>query len=146
MTLAARLAAYWPASDIQSVVRWRAAWRRSVPSALPCAHALDCRIADGNLWSSAKAVSRSHRLAASIKVSGALQNLIVVKGARGMHEVCASGRRLEALRVLAHADDILDNYPVPVLIVPADKALIAKLVEIVFHIPMGRAAGRCASR
>lgn len=75
-------------------------------------------------------------LAASIKDSGVLQNLIVVKGARGLYEVCAGGRRLEALTVLAQADDIPENYPVPVLIVPADKALIASLAENVFHIPM----------
>ncbi|WP_421884274.1 ParB/RepB/Spo0J family partition protein [Methylibium sp.] len=75
-------------------------------------------------------------LAASIKDSGVLQNLIVVKGARGLYEVCAGGRRLEALMVLAQADDIPENYPVPVLIVPADKALIASLAENVFHIPM----------
>ncbi|MBE0548569.1 MAG: ParB N-terminal domain-containing protein [Rubrivivax sp.] len=75
-------------------------------------------------------------LAASIKDSGVLQNLIVVKGVRGMHEVCAGGRRLEALTALAQADDIPENYPVPVLIVPADKALIASLAENVFHIPM----------
>ena len=75
-------------------------------------------------------------LAASIKDSGVLQNLIVVKGARGLYEVCAGGRRLEALTVLAQADDIPENYPVPVLLVPADKALIASLAENVFHIPM----------
>lgn len=75
-------------------------------------------------------------LAASIKDSGVLQNLIVVKGASGLYEVCAGGRRLEALTVLAQADDIPENYPVPVLIVPADKALIASLAENVFHIPM----------
>ncbi|MDP1691904.1 MAG: ParB/Srx family N-terminal domain-containing protein [Burkholderiaceae bacterium] len=74
-------------------------------------------------------------LAASIKDSGVLQNLIVMKGARGMYEVCAGGRRLEALTALAQADDIPENYPVPVLIVPADKALIASLAENVFHIP-----------
>ncbi len=75
-------------------------------------------------------------LAASIKDSGVLQNLIVVKGARGLYEVCAGGRRLEALTVLAQADDIPENYPAPVLIVPTDKALIASLAENVFHIPM----------
>lgn len=75
-------------------------------------------------------------LAASIKASGVLQNLIVVKGARGMHEVCAGGRRLEALTRLVEAGDFPDNYPVPVLIVPADKALIASLAENVFHVPM----------
>ena len=76
-------------------------------------------------------------LAASIKDSGVLQNLIVVKGVRGWYEVSAGGRRLEALTVLTHADDIPENYPVPVLIVPADKALIASLAENVFHIPRG---------
>ena len=75
-------------------------------------------------------------LAASIKASCVLQNLVVVKGARGLYEVCAGGRRLEALALLAHADDIPENYPVPVLIVPAEMALIASLAENVFHIPM----------
>jgi ParB-like chromosome segregation protein Spo0J len=32
--------------------------------------------------------------------------------------------------------DLADNYPVPVLIVPADRALIASLSENCFHIPM----------
>jgi len=32
--------------------------------------------------------------------------------------------------------DIADNYPVPVLVVPADKALIASLAENCFHVPM----------
>jgi ParB family transcriptional regulator, chromosome partitioning protein len=75
-------------------------------------------------------------LAASIKASSVLQNLVVVKGARGMYEVCAGGRRLEALTLLAQADDIPENYPVPVLIVPAEVALIASLAENVFHIPL----------
>lgn len=75
-------------------------------------------------------------LAASIKESNVLQNLIVVKGARGLFEVCAGGRRLEALTLLVANGDIADNYPVPVLIVPADKALIASLAENCFHIPL----------
>ncbi|QDL38523.1 ParB/RepB/Spo0J family partition protein [Rhodoferax sediminis] len=75
-------------------------------------------------------------LAASIKESNVLQNLIVLKGARGLFEVCAGGRRLEALTLLVNNGDIAENYPVPVLIVPADKALIASLSENVFHIPM----------
>ncbi|MDR3368825.1 ParB/RepB/Spo0J family partition protein [Rhodoferax sp.] len=75
-------------------------------------------------------------LAASIKESNVLQNLIVVKGARGLFEVCAGGRRLEALALLVMNGDIPENYPVPVLIVPADKALIASLSENFFHIPM----------
>lgn len=75
-------------------------------------------------------------LAASIKESNVLQNLIVVKGARGLFEVCAGGRRLEALTLLVANGDIAENYPVPVLIVPADKALIASLAENCFHIPL----------
>lgn len=75
-------------------------------------------------------------LAASIKESNVLQNLIVVKGARGLFEVCAGGRRLEALTLLVSNGDIAENYPVPVLIVPADKALIASLAENCFHIPL----------
>ncbi|MDO9196275.1 ParB/RepB/Spo0J family partition protein [Rhodoferax sp.] len=75
-------------------------------------------------------------LAASIKESSVLQNLIVVKGARGLFEVCAGGRRLEALTLLVASGEIAENYPVPVLIVPADKALIASLSENCFHIPM----------
>ncbi len=75
-------------------------------------------------------------LAASIKESGVLQNLVVVEGARGRFEVCAGGRRLEALALLVSRNDIADNYPVPVLIVPADKALIASIAENCFHVPM----------
>lgn len=75
-------------------------------------------------------------LAASIKDSNVLQNLIVVKGARGLFEVCAGGRRLEALALLVANGDIAENYPVPVLIVPADKALIASLAENCFHIAL----------
>lgn len=75
-------------------------------------------------------------LAASIKENGILQNLIVVQGAKGCYEVCAGGRRLEALTLLVNSGDIAENYPVPVLIVPDDKALIASLAENCFHIPM----------
>jgi ParB family transcriptional regulator, chromosome partitioning protein len=75
-------------------------------------------------------------LAASIKESGVLQNLIVVQGQRGRYEVCAGGRRLEGLALLVSNNDIAENYPVPVLIVPADRALLASLAENVFHVPM----------
>lgn len=77
-------------------------------------------------------------LAASIKGSGVLQNLIVA-GARGRYEVCAGGRRLEALSLLVTDGDIAENYPVPVLIVPADRALLASLSENCFHVPMSPA-------
>ena len=75
-------------------------------------------------------------LAASIKESGVLQNLIVVRVGRGLYEVCAGGRRLAAMARLVRRGDIPENYPVPVLIVPADKALIASLSENCFHVPM----------
>ncbi|MBS0449256.1 MAG: ParB N-terminal domain-containing protein [Proteobacteria bacterium] len=75
-------------------------------------------------------------LAASIKDSGVLQNLVVVQAARGRYEVCAGGRRLAALTLLVQQGDIADNYPVPVLVVPADKALIASLAENCFQVPM----------
>jgi ParB family transcriptional regulator, chromosome partitioning protein len=75
-------------------------------------------------------------LAASIKDSGVLQNLVVVRAARGRYEVCAGGRRLAALTLLVQQGEIADNYPVPVAVVPADKALIASLAENCFHVPM----------
>lgn len=75
-------------------------------------------------------------LAASIKACGVLQNLIVVKGPRNTYEVCAGGRRLEATGLLVSAGELAENFPVPVLIVPADRALIASLTENAFHLPM----------
>lgn len=75
-------------------------------------------------------------LAASIKECGVLQNLIVVKGPRNLHEVCAGGRRLQAIGLLVAAGDLPENYPVPVLIVPADKGLLASLAENTYHLPM----------
>ena len=68
-------------------------------------------------------------LGASIKANDLFHNLIVVKGARGLHEVCAGGRRLEALTLLVNNGDLPENYPVPVMVGPADKALMASLVE-----------------
>ena len=75
-------------------------------------------------------------LAASIKANDLFHNLIVVKGARGLHEVCAGGRRLEALTLLVNSGDLPENYPVPVMVVPADKALMASLVENVQREPL----------
>ena len=54
-------------------------------------------------------------LAASIKDSGVLQNLVVVQGARGRYEMRAGGRRLASLMLLFTSGDIAGNYPVPVL-------------------------------
>lgn len=70
------------------------------------------------------------QLAATIKALGALlQNLVVVKGEDGMYEVCAGGRRLQALQLLCTNGDIPADFPVPCLIIPADKAHHASLVE-----------------
>ncbi len=68
-------------------------------------------------------------LAASIEAAGLLHNLIVVRGARGVHEVCAGGRRLRAMSLLVEQGRWAENQPVPVLVVPAEQALMASLIE-----------------
>lgn len=68
-------------------------------------------------------------LAASIEAAGLLHNLIVVRGARGVHEVCAGGRRLRAMALLVEQGRWAENQPVPVLVVPAEQALMASLIE-----------------
>nr|WP_297532252.1 ParB/RepB/Spo0J family partition protein [uncultured Roseateles sp.] len=75
-------------------------------------------------------------LAASIQACGVLQNLIVIKGARNLYEVCAGGRRLQALGLLVSAGTLPENVPVPVLVVAAEHGLIASLSENAFHVPM----------
>ena len=62
-------------------------------------------------------------LAASIEAAGLLHNLVVVRGARGLHEVCAGGRRLRAMAMLVEQGRWAENQPVPVLVVPAEQAL-----------------------
>jgi ParB family chromosome partitioning protein len=68
-------------------------------------------------------------LAASIEAASLLHNLIVVRGARGVHEVCAGGRRLRAMSLLVEQGRWAENQPVPVLVVPAEQALMASLIE-----------------
>ena len=68
-------------------------------------------------------------LAASIEAAGLLHNLVVVRGARGLHEVCAGGRRLRAMAMLVEQGRWPENQPVPVLVVPAEQALVASLIE-----------------
>lgn len=70
-----------------------------------------------------------NELAASIEAAGLLHNLIVVRGARGVHEVCAGGRRLRAMALLVEQGRWAENQPVPVLVVPAEQALMASLIE-----------------
>jgi ParB family transcriptional regulator, chromosome partitioning protein len=68
-------------------------------------------------------------LAASIEAAGLLHNLVVVRSARGVHEVCAGGRRLRAMALLVEQGRWAENQPVPVLVVPAEQALMASLIE-----------------
>lgn len=68
-------------------------------------------------------------LAASIEAAGLLHNLVVVRGTRGVHEVCAGGRRLRAMALLVEQGRWAENQPVPVLVVPAEQALMASLIE-----------------
>ena len=68
-------------------------------------------------------------LAASIEAAGLLHNLVVVRGARGLHEVCAGGRRLRAMAMLVEQGRWPENQPVPVLVVSTEQALMASLIE-----------------
>ncbi len=68
-------------------------------------------------------------LAASIHAAGLLHNLVVVRGAKGAHEVCAGGRRWRAMALLVADGRWPGNQPVPVLVVPAEQALMASLIE-----------------
>jgi ParB family transcriptional regulator, chromosome partitioning protein len=68
-------------------------------------------------------------LAASIHAAGLLHNLVVVRGAKTLYEVCAGGRRWRAMGMLVADGRWPENQPVPVLVVAAEQALIASLVE-----------------
>jgi len=68
-------------------------------------------------------------LAASIHVAGLLHNLVVVRGKKGVYEVCAGGRRLRAMALLVADERWPHNQPVPVLVVASEQALIASLIE-----------------
>jgi ParB family chromosome partitioning protein len=68
-------------------------------------------------------------LAASIHAAGLLHNLVVVRGAKGLYEVCAGGRRWRAMGLLVADGRWPENQPVPVLVVPPEQAFLASLVE-----------------
>jgi len=68
-------------------------------------------------------------LAASIHAAGLLHNLVVVRRAKGLHEVCAGGRRLRAMALLVADGRWPENQPVPVLVVAPEQALIASVIE-----------------
>lgn len=68
-------------------------------------------------------------LAASIQHVGLLHNLVVTRGVKGQHDVCAGGRRWRAMQLLVADGRWPENQPVPVLVVPPEQALMASLIE-----------------
>jgi ParB family chromosome partitioning protein len=64
-----------------------------------------------------------------ISIGRLLQNLVGVARGDGIVEVCAGGRRLEALNLLMEQGRLPDGYLVPVLIIPAEHAHHASLLE-----------------
>jgi ParB family chromosome partitioning protein len=68
-------------------------------------------------------------LAASIHAAGLLHNLVVVRAAKGVHEVCAGGRRLRAMALVVADGRWPENQPVPVLVVEPEQAFVASLIE-----------------
>ncbi len=75
-------------------------------------------------------------LAASIKTGGLMQNLVVVEIKKGHFEVCAGGRRFNALKLLEINEEISGEFPVPCLVIPAEFALHASFIENHFRCPM----------
>lgn len=70
------------------------------------------------------------QLKATIRVMRVLlQNLVVVAAPDGFYEVCAGGRRWTALGLLIDDGDFPADYPVPCLVIPAEYAHHASLIE-----------------
>lgn len=68
-------------------------------------------------------------LASSIMAHGLLQSLVVKETDKGKYAVCAGGRRLRALRMLAKNGDIDKAMPIACRIIPAASAAEASLAE-----------------
>ncbi|AZS77387.1 MAG: hypothetical protein E2591_30450 [Achromobacter sp.] len=69
-------------------------------------------------------------LKATIQAMGVLlQNLVVVATPDGSYEVCAGGRRWTALGLLIEDGAFPTDYPVPCLVIPAEYAHHASLIE-----------------
>lgn len=67
-------------------------------------------------------------LAASIRATGLLQNL-VVRAKGDVFEVDAGGRRLKALQLLANEGDLAPDFPVPCNVLEAGESIEASLHE-----------------
>ncbi|ANN73245.1 ParB/RepB/Spo0J family partition protein [Bordetella bronchialis] len=62
-------------------------------------------------------------------IGGLLHNLVVVATADGYYEVCAGGRRFAAIGLLIEESAFPDGYGVPCLVIPAEHAHHASLIE-----------------
>ncbi|ARP82929.1 hypothetical protein CAL12_20325 [Bordetella genomosp. 8] len=62
-------------------------------------------------------------------IGGLLHNLVVVATADGYYEVCAGGRRFAAIGLLIEEGAFPDGYGVPCLVIPAEHAHHASLIE-----------------
>lgn len=71
-----------------------------------------------------------HQLAASIVALGILQNLVVIASdEEGVYEVCAGGNRLAAIGLCVSNGQMPDGFPVPCLLIDAEHAHHASLIE-----------------
>ncbi len=68
-------------------------------------------------------------MAASIRVQGLIQNLVVTKGENGVGAVIAGGRRLRAMALLVEQGRLPPDWPVPCLVIAADDATACSLAE-----------------
>lgn len=76
-----------------------------------------------------KALPAVQALTASIQTLGVLQNLIVVQANDGGYDVCAGGNRWVAIGINVEAGVFDANYAVPCLVIPAEHAHHASLIE-----------------
>lgn len=77
------------------------------------------------------------QLAATIKATGnILHNLVVVKLPKGKYAVAAGGGRTAAMRLMADAGEWPHDFPVRCLVVPAELAKHASLIENDFRAAM----------
>ena len=76
-------------------------------------------------------------LAADIAAHGVLNNLIVTDCGNGRYAVCAGGRRLTALRLLAKQGRIVKDFAAPCRIVTDEEATEISLAENVQRASLG---------